>query len=210
MVGLLAVVIGMIPGFGNVVYEQDFSTDSPTAWSTACSSVSERWVALGAYQVLARSPRFPAVGLLEGSRFYAGVIELDVSQQSGTPHCSYGIVFGCVDEQSYFRFCITGDGYVELCRVVNGQVTVLVGRRRCYVSHLGHQVVNRLRVECDGANGWFYVNGCRVMECSNLIIPWGEVGVVVQTLQHDDVCVAFDDVKIHDPSSVVAVAPGTP
>ena len=208
--GLLAVLAGVVHGFGDVVYEQDFSSGSPTPWSIACSSVSETWIALGAYQVLARSPRFPTVGLLEGSRFHAGVIEVDVCQQSGTPHCSYGIVFGCIDDQSYFRFCITGDGYVELCQVVDGRETTLVGRRRCYVSHLGHEAVNRLRVECDGANSWFYVNGCRVMEYSNLIIPWGEVGVIVQTLQADDVCVSFDDVRIHDPSSVVAVAPANP
>ncbi|MBN1857645.1 hypothetical protein JW848_00380 [Candidatus Bipolaricaulota bacterium] len=210
-VGLL-VVAGVVFGcFGVVLYEQDFSSSWPSAWDTASSSVSERWIAQGAYQVVARSPQFPTTGLLEGSAFYTGAIELNASQQSGTPHCSYGIVFGYVNEQSYLKFCITGDGYVELNQVVAGETKVLVGRRRCFVSHLGHEAVNRLRVEVDGRVCRFYVNGCRVMECLDLLIPCGEIGVVVATLQDDEVCVAFDDIRVHDPSVVATVsATGTP
>ena len=210
VVTLLAVIGGMIGCFGTVLYEQDFSSCSLSAWDTASSSVSERWIAQGAYQVLARSPQFPTIGLLEGSAFYAGAIELDATQQSGTPHCSYGIVFGCVDDRSYLEFCITGDGYVELNQVVGGESRLLVGRRRCYVSRLGHQAVNRLRVEADGATCRFYVNGCRVMECLDLLVPCGAVGVVVATTQNDDVQVSFDDIQIYDVSALVAAASAIP
>jgi len=156
--------------------------------------------------VLARSPAFPTMGLLEGSWLRVGAVELDASQQSGTPHCSYGIVFGYVNDRLYFRFCITGDGYVELSRVINGHDTLIVERRRCFVSRLGHLAVNRLRAEYDGVNCRFYVNGCLVMQCPNLVIPGGAVGVIVSTLQADDVRVAFDDFQIYDVSSVVAIS----
>lgn len=209
-VGWLAVIGVVVGGFGVVLYEQDFSSCSPSAWNTQSSSVSERWIARGAYQVLARSPQVPTMGLLEGSWFYAGAIEVTASQQSGTPHCAYGMVFGHVNDRSYFRFCITGDGYVELSQVVDGEPVLLVGRRRCFVSRLGHLAVNRLRMEYDGDDCRFYVNGCRVMERSNLLIPGGTIGVIVSTMQADDVCVSFDDIEIHDLSSVVAAAAMVP
>lgn len=179
-----------------VLYEQDFSSQLPTRWDTTLSRDADRWVGDGEYHLLVRSPWHQAVGLLLDHRFAGGCIAVDVTQRAGTPHCSYGLAFGFADPGNYYRFTITGDGYMEITRCSGGRWGYLVYRKRCYLLRLGCGATNRLEVGVSGCVLTFKINGAMMAEISDRCAVTGSIGVFVETLFSGEVHVAFDNVRV--------------
>ena len=145
------------------------------------------------------------------------------SAVAGPENNGYGVIYRLQDRSNYYTFMVSSDGYYQVTRVVNGDVTELSTWIESPVVNMGIGAVNRLRVVARGDQFEFYVNEQRVQVCvpnnpaaqsmymmdtcidgqmldtlTDASIAQGQLGVVIQTIEGADagVSVEFDNLIV--------------
>ncbi len=140
----------------------------------------------------------------------------------------YGVIFRYRDEENFYLFRITSDGYASLAKVKNGwQEEVSVWGFPDPAVHQG-DATNEIRVVAQGSAFRFFVNGQPVALClkgNNKTSMWagpgacvdggeltyiyedhafqqGRVALAAGTIDGSEVTVAFDDLVIVGPEAV--------
>ncbi len=151
---------------------------------------------------------------------------VDARAVSGPVNNGYGVVFRYRDPQNFYMFLVSSDGYYQVRRVLDGEQRELSGWIDSVAVRQGIGQVNRLRVVARDGRFQFYVNGQRMSVCvsddpdtpslytfqgclggtmrDELIdtsLPFGQVGVVAQTLDEPDVVAGFDHVVVYSPET---------
>ncbi len=134
----------------------------------------------------------------------------------------YGVVFRLQDRENYYTFMTSSDGYYQVARVVNGNITELsTFNVDSPIVNQGIDAVNRLRVVARGNQFQFYINGEQIPVCipnnpdaqstyfmdscidgqmldtlTDDAIDRGQIGVVVQTFSESGVTVEFDNLIV--------------
>lgn len=152
----------------------------------------------------------------------------------GDPTNGYGVIFRLqdkgnrsVNDDSYYLFLVSSDGYYKVERVINGESKEISLWIPSPVVNQGIGAVNALRVIALGDQFQFFVNGQPVELClpenpdgfstldgagncmGNMTATWvddtiasGQVGVVVVTLDAPNFAVEFDNVLIIGPEPI--------
>jgi hypothetical protein len=177
------------------------SFDSAGNWGSGSSPDVEGQVNDGVYEMLVKSNHGLYLATA-GKNFSDGVYEVEATQIDGPLNNGYGMLFR-VDEStdSFYVFEISGDGYVwigycsDLCET---EAVSLVGGDwfRSPAVNTGLQVKNRLRVEADGPQMTFFVNGVELGRTSDNRISEGDIAVMVEALGQPGVRVAFDNFSV--------------
>ncbi len=170
---------------------------------------------------------------------YFGDFDLRVAAQAveGPIDNGYGVVFRLqnkdntsVEDDSYYLFLISSDGWYQVSRVVDGLPQVLSDWIESSAIRQDLNVVNDLRVIARGAQFSFYVNGENVPLCLSTgdtpigqaiynagtgecsggevayaltddSIPDGQIGVTAQATGDAGVVVAFDNLLVYAPEA---------
>lgn len=160
-------------------------------------------------------------------RFSDFDLTVEATQLAGPDDNGYGVVFRHQDEQHYFHFLISGDGYYQVLRR-NGpdlleDVTTISGWRRSEHINLGQDAPNRLRVVARGDRFTFFVNGhplelclgenaiaetCQGGELTDVLIDptfaHGHIGVAAQTFSQPGALIGFDNLVVVGPEPAPA------
>jgi hypothetical protein len=161
---------------------------------------------------------------------------VQTSPRDGPLNNGYGVIFrlqnkgnASPDDDDFYLFLISSDGYYQITRSLNGQQKELsTWIPSPYVTQ-GLNVTNNLRVVAVGDRFHFYINsqpvqlclpnnlegvstfderrgGCidgqMVDELTDASIPSGQLGVVIQTLDEPGVLVSFDNVVVLGPEPI--------
>lgn len=177
------------------------SFDSAGNWGIGTSPEVEGQVSDGVYEMHVKSNHGLYLATA-GKNFGDGVYEVEASQTGGPLNNGYGMLFR-VDEStdSFYVFEVSGDGYVwigycsDLCE---SEAVALVGGDwfRSPAVNTGLHVKNRLRVEADGPQMTFFVNGVEIGRTSDNRLTKGDVAVMVEALGQPGVQVAFDNFTV--------------
>jgi hypothetical protein len=171
-------------------------------------------------------------------QFWADVdFSVQASPVDGPINNGYGVIFrfqnkgnASSDDDNYYVFMISSDGYYQIVRSLDGEQKELSNWIPSPVVDQGIGVTNFLRVVAVGDRFQFYINGQLVQLCvpddpngvstydernggckgtmvdtlEDASIPNGQLGVVIQTLDEPGVIVDFDNVLVVGPTTMDA------
>ena len=127
------------------------------------------------------------------------------TQVSGPNNNAYGLICRYVDDENFYAFLISGDGFYAIGKYQTGvsQVQYLTGEDPYYfvasdAINTG-AASNQLRVRCVGNTLSFYVNGTLLAEVVDGTFVAGDIGVAASTLDDGRAVVEFDTVQVVAP-----------
>lgn len=150
---------------------------------------------------------------------------LTAAVTGGPLNNAYGVIFRYVDPQTYYIFYVSSDGFYQVLRVLPEgwfRLSDWMPSEAIQQGVNGEQ--NRLRVVAEGARFRFFVNDEPLMLCvpntptgestfagecvegslqaevRDDAIPYGKVGVVIETIVSGGLVAEFDDVVVRGPA----------
>lgn len=138
-----------------------------------------------------------------GRDFGDVIVTVQARQTSGPNNNAYGVLCRYQDENNFYIFLISGDGYYAIGKYQTGeqQVTYLTPNQEYVFSDLINQGVatNLLRVSCIGNELSLSVNGLPLVTMTDDSFIGGDVGLGVSTLEPGTAVVQFDDLLVLAP-----------
>jgi hypothetical protein len=138
-----------------------------------------------------------------GRDFGDVIITIQARQTNGPNNNAYGVLCRYQDENNFYIFLISGDGYYAIGKYQTGeqQITYLTPNQEYVFSDLINQGVatNLLRVSCLGNELSLAVNGLPLVTVTDNSFNSGDVGLGVSTLEPGTAVVQFDDLLVLAP-----------
>ncbi|MCP4419715.1 MAG: hypothetical protein GY805_24145 [Chloroflexi bacterium] len=132
-----------------------------------------------------------------GREFTDVIVTVQARQTSGPNNNAYGVLCRYQDENNFYIFLISGDGYYAIGKYEDGkeQITYLTENEEYIFSDLINQGVatNLVRVSCVGNELSLSVNGLPLVTVTDGSLSGGDVGLGVSTLEPGTAVVQFDD-----------------
>ena len=171
------------------------SFDDDEGWNLSSDAVADVCIADGTLQVRVFSPGQLAWASSQ-SDWQDCHVEVSATQVSGPIDNEYGILMRMEDDQSFYAFSVSGDGYVRAARYVDG-LWSLLGRDWTPSDAVNQgAVTNRLEVIAVGSHFEFRVNDQTVLEVEGPDAKGGPIGLYAGAFSEGDVVVAFDDLYV--------------
>lgn len=183
---------------GDKPYTETF--DEPGTWRIGSDADATGQVTEGVYDMFVKADDV-TIWTTAGETFSDGVYEVEATQVSGPLNNGFGMVFRLDNNKDdFYLFKISGDGYVWIGRYRNGgaEAEPLVGEWwfESPAVQRGLNQRNILRVEAEGGNLIFSVNGQEVGRVTDNAFTSGDIGLLVETLGLGDVQVQFDNFTV--------------
>ena len=138
-----------------------------------------------------------------GRDFSDVIVTVQARQTSGPNNNAYGVLCRYQDENNFYIFLISGDGYYAIGKYQGGeeQITYLTPNQEYVFSDLINQGVatNLIRVSCVGNELSLSVNGLPLVTVTDDSFAGGDVGLGVSTLEPGTAVVQFDDLLVLAP-----------
>jgi len=124
-------------------------------------------------------------------------VEVDATKQAGPDDNDYGIICRYQNDQNFYFFVISSDGYLGIGKVKDGN-RQLVNRTEMPPSEVINQGndTNHLRADCLDAKLDFYVNGQLVDSQQESEYGTGDVGLIAGSFQLGGVDILFDNFTV--------------
>ena len=131
------------------------------------------------------------------------IINVKAAQISGVDDNAYGVICRYQDEENFYLFLISGDGYYAIGKYsgIDVPITYLTPDGQYQSSDLINQGVasNDVQASCIGDQLSLAVNGQPLLTVTDSDIASGDVGLASSALQLGTVEIAFDDFRVFAP-----------
>jgi hypothetical protein len=128
------------------------------------------------------------------------VIRAEARQVAGPNDNAYGLICRYQNEENFYVFLISGDGYYSIGKYQSGSeaVTYLTENGQFQQSEAINQGVasNELLASCVGNELTLEVNGVPLLSVTDPTFVTGDIGVAAATLQSEAAVVEFDNVQV--------------
>ena len=138
-----------------------------------------------------------------GRNFDDVIIEVDAEQVGGPDNNAYGVICRYQNEENFYVFLISGDGFYVIGKYQSGSDEVI------YLTEDGQYVespainqgeaLNRLRVSCIGNELSLAVNGVPLLTVTDPTFVTGDIGLSVSTFELGSAVVEFDNLRVVAP-----------
>ncbi|MFZ5915966.1 MAG: zinc ribbon domain-containing protein [Chloroflexota bacterium] len=176
------------------ILEETFGSNS-REWSVWQDEHGEKGVEDGVYFVLVDDTEWASWGTSEQLFFDDFDLEVDAQAVAGSDNNGYGVVFRYQDNDHFYYFEVSSDGYYSIGKQLDGEWVILVDWRESDLIHPGKQN-NRLQVTCQGSQMTFAVNGYLLEQLTDSEFVSGNVGFMVEAAGEPGVRVHFDNLKV--------------
>lgn len=168
---------------GDILLEDDFSDDT-TGWEIVNNVYELKGYSSEGYLISINNNNGRSIST-SGLQFGDIKMEVQTHKLTGSNDSYLGLVCRYQDNQNYYRFFITPDGYTGIVKVVNGLSTTLPGGKMSY----DHAVIqddgtNLLEVSCIGNQLTLSVNGKLAVSTTDDQLEQGDAGVFAETGQN--------------------------
>lgn len=127
-------------------------------------------------------------------------IESDVEKGDGPDDNDYGLICRYQDQDNFYAFVISSDGYAGIIKVKDGAYQVLSGESLQYSEAVRRgSDRNRLQAICTGTILTFHVNGIQLFEVTDAEFSSGDVGVIAGAYDTPGVEILFDNFAVLKP-----------
>ena len=189
-----------------LIYSDDFN-DSETGWGEVFESDTVRQYGGSRYHIIAKEKDVFTWSKL-GRDFTDFVLEVDATQDQGPSNNSYGVLFRSEDEENFYRFGISGDGFYFLDKSVGSEwVPVVDWTESPYINR--GQASNRLKVTCAGSQITLHVNDQHLDTVADDSYNHGDIGLFAASFAEPNVHITFDNLKVWAAKGTLAI-PRTP
>lgn len=136
-----------------------------------------------------------------------GNVEISVQarQSDGTDNNAYGIICRYRDEDNFYVFLISGDGYYAIGKFVSGENDIIYLTGEEPVHYVRSEEVNlgiatnKIRAQCKDDTLTLFVNGFMLDQVVDDSHRGGGVGLAVSVLEPGEAVVEFDDFWVVEP-----------
>jgi hypothetical protein len=138
-----------------------------------------------------------------GRQFSDVIITTQARQVNGPDDNAYGVICRYQNEQNFYLFLISGDGYYMIGKYQTGQnqIQYLTGDGEFEFSDIINQGVatNQIRASCIGDQLSLSVNGIPLVTVTDPTFVVGDVGLGASTFVQGTAVVQFDDFRVLAP-----------
>ncbi len=195
-VALMLWAVLMLAACGAVEKEPWTDTfDDEERWELSSDAVAEVTMTEGQLQIHILLPGQVAWASA-GRSFGDARVAVDATQVAGPMDNEYGVLLRMQEDEAFYAFSISGDGYVRVARYQDEEWTVLGSDwTPSEAVHQG-EATNHLEIEARGANFTFSVNGEQVAQVEDDALRRGDVGLYAGAFGEGGVVIAFDDLTV--------------
>jgi len=190
--------IGTVPAQGDLLYEDDFR-DPGSGWDTWSEVATSGKYVDGEYRLAVYSEDYMAWSYSADDQEFKDVaIEVDARQVEGSLDSTFGlIVRHQIDEERYYWFQISGDGYYSVEKKGDDEWILLQAWEASDAIRQGLDAINRIRVVCYGDRFSFYVNNTHLTDLTDGTLRAGAVGLAAGAYAEPPVVVHFDNLGVY-------------
>ena len=183
---------------GRVLFSDDFS--APTSgWNQVTAASGESIYLDGAYRIFVNEANVD-IWSKPGKSFKDARIEVDAFKVGGERDNRFGLICRAVDDDSFYIFIISSDGYYGI-GLIDGQDYKLLGMDALQPSdaiRLG-SASNHIRADCVGDTLTLTVNGVQLAQVQDARFTSGDVGLIAGTYDTPGTDIRFDDFIVYQP-----------
>jgi hypothetical protein len=183
---------------GTVLYSDDFSRPD-SGWETWSQDGSDVSYQDGQLRIIVNTTQY-SYWSRPGKRFDDALIQVDAVRRGGPEDNDMGIICRYKDEDNYYAFLISSDGYGGIVKVKDGNYFLLTGEALSYYEAIktGSET-NTIAAGCVGAKLSLTVNGTVIANAEDRDFASGEVGLIAGTYDLPGVDIAFDNFEVRKP-----------
>jgi len=184
------------------LFEDDFSGEQNCGWLEYNRGGAVAAVEEGVSKISTSSPG-EIWWTNPGRNFDDVVIDVTAKQVSGPDDNAYGVICRYQDEENFYLFLISGDGFYAIGKYQSGEDRVT------YISEDGQfaesdqinqgAATNELQARCIGNELSLAVNGYPLLTVTDSEFASGDIGLAASAMQQGTVEVVFDDLKVTGP-----------
>lgn len=168
--------------------------DDDDGWEASSDAVADVAVSDGVLRIEVFSAGQVAWATSE-SRWADMQLSVDATQVSGPYDNEYGVLVRMQDDQRFYAFSISGDGYARAARYDAGTWTVLGPDWTPHDAIRQGSATNRLSLVAEGTRFDFLVNGESVLQVEDTAFSVGRLGLYAGAFAEGGVVVAFDNLE---------------
>lgn len=185
---------------GKVIFQDDFSSDV-SGWPKIRAEEGITDYENGVYRILVNQSNQDFFGVPDVSPQRDVRIEVDATKVGGSDDNDFGILCRYQDNNNYYQFLISSDGYVGILKVVDGSLQNIAAENLVEHSAVNTgNAQNHIRADCIGEMLTLYVNGQQVATAQDIAFPGsGKVGVFAGTYDEPGTDIRFDNFIVTAP-----------
>ena len=131
------------------------------------------------------------------------VVRVRTRQMAGPDDNAYGVICRYVDQENFYIFLISGDGFYAIGKYESGrpQIRYLTGDGAYVYSEAINQgqANNDIEASCIGDELRLTVNGLRLATVTDDAFPAGDIGLGTSTLDPGTAVIRFDNIRVQAP-----------
>jgi hypothetical protein len=183
---------------GSILFREDFSSDK-NGWKT--------WNEDGSYVKYEGEGLHFFIGKQNydfwskpGYRFSDVIIEVDAVKIDGPDNNAYGVICRMVDEENYYAFIISSDGYAGILKVKGGIYQLLNNETLDYsTSIIQSDAMNKITAGCIGNQLTMRVNDTEIFLLTDPDFSVGDVGLMAGSYNEPGTDIFFDNLTVFQP-----------
>jgi hypothetical protein len=184
-----------MPTGARIIYKDDFS-DNASGWPVSENPETSYSYQNGRYFIKIIKP-YSFVYVTGAVNLRNTLVEIDAQPEGTSLDGEYGVICRYQDEDNYYLFSITQDGFYAIYKLLNGEWISLIDYT--YSSFLEGQSQTRIKVSCVDDRLGFSVNGKLIGDVDDDTFYEGDYGFFVGTFETENNIISFDNLIVSQP-----------
>lgn len=186
----------------DILFFDDFNGEQNCGWATYNRGGGIAAIENASMQISVNQPG--QIWWTNPSRQFDDVVlRTEARQVSGPNDNAYGLICRYQNEENFYAFLVSGDGYYSIAKFQSGNdnVVYLTENGQFQPSEAIHQGIatNELEASCIGNQLSLSVNGSPLVTVEDPTFVTGDIGVAASTLQAGTGVIEFDNVQVTPP-----------
>ncbi len=186
------------PQDSGILFRDDFS-DTGSGWDTVRTEEGITDYENGAYRIFVNIQNND-VWANPGLSFTDVHIAVDATKLGGPDDNDFGVICRYQDQDNFYFFLISSDGFYGIGKVANGEQQLL-GAEGMSQSDAIRQgaATNHIEAECNGSQLRLWANGTLLFTTEDTEFSSGDVGLMAGTFDTVGTDISFDDFVVTRP-----------
>jgi hypothetical protein len=186
------------PGRGAVLYVDDFSNPE-TGFNRQSDADAVTDYADSQYKIEIFTPNLN-VWSVAGPQFADALVEVNAHTAGGTENNLYGVICRHQDDDNFYFFGISADGYYAIGKVKDGSIVMLSSTVFEFSDRIiTGQAANHIAATCAAQTLTLTVNNSTLAEVTDADFSKGQVGLIAGTFNDAPTDVRFGDLLVTQP-----------
>ena len=183
---------------GTILYADDFT--NPQGWGTMGRSGGSVAFNYDGLEIKVDTPN-SLFWTVNGKSYTDVQIDVDAVLLSGPTNDNFGVLCRFKDNQNFYGFIVSHDGYYGLFKSIDGVIHPLLETDGMKYSEIIRQggIVNHIQVICQGTSLTLNVNGEEMASVTDPDLAKGQFGLIAGAYDTAGVEVFFDNLLVIQP-----------